>query len=91
MIKGKIYRNFTQQQSNNYTDILADLQKGYNLSQHRGLCNNTPNAVDEMIDKNEIEKQRNCQMRQKMTNFGLLKNLTGKLCSVRARYSNQEH
>ena len=52
-VKGKIYRHFTQQQTNNYIDILADLQKGYNLSQHRGLCNNTPNIVDAMLDKNE--------------------------------------
>ena len=61
-IKGKIYRHFTQQQTNNYIDILDDLEKGYNQTQHRGLCNETPNTVDTMLDKAEIEKQRLCQM-----------------------------
>ena len=72
-IKGKIYRHFTQQQTNNYIDILAALEKGYNQTQHRGLCNDTPNTVDGLIDKAKIKKQQSCQILQKYKNYGSFK------------------
>lgn len=72
-LKGKIFRRFTQLRTNDYITILPDLQNTYNSSQHRGLCNLTPNLVDNMTDKTDIEQQRKCQMEQKMKNYGSIK------------------
>lgn len=56
-IRGLIYKYLTAHNTKRYIDALADIERGYNRSPHRGLGGKTPSEVHQLHRPQEVREQ----------------------------------
>ena len=68
-LKCKIYKYFTEKNTETYYDVLPEIVSAYNSSPHRGLNGRIPKQVHHLKNEQEIRKLEELQYKRKLLNY----------------------